>query len=67
MQSLENVTKHVRGDLQLGGVERVDDDALGAQGLRVLEAETSSSRASHEWTSRVHLCRSLRGEAQDHM
>ena len=34
---LENVSKHVRGDPQLGCVERVDDDALDAQAPRVPE------------------------------
>ena len=34
---LENVSKHVRGDHQLGCVERVDDDVLDAQASRVPE------------------------------
>ena len=34
---LEKVSKHVRGDPQLGCVERVDDDALDAQAPRVPE------------------------------
>ena len=34
---LEKVSKHVRGDPQLGGVDRVYDDALDAQAFRVPE------------------------------
>ena len=29
------------------------------------EVQTSSSRASHEWTSKVHLCRSVHKKARD--